>query len=305
MTMRALMVFLDGVGLGGTDPAVNPFARAHLPVLGQLLGGRLPFGDNGRIETERALLVPVDATLGVPGLPQSATGQATLLTGVNAAQVLGRHDGPWANGEVRSIVADNLFSHIRSQGGHAAFANAYPDRYLGRVARGKGRCSTISLAAQVAGVPLRGPEHLREGQAISALLTNRGWRERLGYHNLPTITPYEAGHRLYRIAQEHDFTLFEYWYTDICGHRGDLDQATTVLEELDEFLGGILESFDEQRDLLILASDHGNLEDLSTSKHTRNPVPVLLVGAGREGIAERLTTLSDVAPALLGMSQHS
>jgi hypothetical protein len=33
----------------------------------------------------------LDASLCVPGLPQSATGQAALLTGLNAPELMGRH----------------------------------------------------------------------------------------------------------------------------------------------------------------------------------------------------------------------
>ena len=38
---RAILVFLDGVGIGARDPAYNPFAAAHLPRLEALLGRSL------------------------------------------------------------------------------------------------------------------------------------------------------------------------------------------------------------------------------------------------------------------------
>ncbi|NCP88132.1 MAG: hypothetical protein CO094_05055 [Anaerolineae bacterium CG_4_9_14_3_um_filter_57_17] len=36
--------------------------------------------------------------------------------------------------------------------------------------------------------------------------------------------------------------------------------------------------WDVRRDLFLLTSDRGNLEDLSTRRHTANPAPLLLVG---------------------------
>src|SRR5687768_10398323 len=57
---RAILVFLDGVGIGADDPAYNPFAAAHLPRLEALLGGRKlvagSFDADGRIVAERAVL---------------------------------------------------------------------------------------------------------------------------------------------------------------------------------------------------------------------------------------------------------
>jgi 2,3-bisphosphoglycerate-independent phosphoglycerate mutase len=55
----------------------------------------------------------------------------------------------------------------------------------------------------------------------------------------------------------------------------------------------------------LLTSDHGNLEDLSTRRHTANPVPALLIGAPayRNAFATLLKgrdqDLTIVAPAIL------
>ena len=38
--MTVFFLFLDGVGLGADDPAVNPLARAKMPNLQTLLAGR-------------------------------------------------------------------------------------------------------------------------------------------------------------------------------------------------------------------------------------------------------------------------
>ena len=79
--------FLDGVGLGGPDATANPFAAARLPNLTGLLGADWFLAERGPIIAPRASLIPTDATLGLPGRPQSATGQATILTALSLIHI--------------------------------------------------------------------------------------------------------------------------------------------------------------------------------------------------------------------------
>ena len=81
--MRILFIFLDGVGLGADDPETNPLASVEMPNLQKLLGGNKLLAATAPFVGERATLLALDASLGVNGLPQSATGQAVLLTGIN------------------------------------------------------------------------------------------------------------------------------------------------------------------------------------------------------------------------------
>jgi 2,3-bisphosphoglycerate-independent phosphoglycerate mutase len=295
-----LLIFLDGVGLGQSDPASNPLVRARMPIVSDLLGGPLILHD-GALQTARATLIPTDANLGVDGLPQSATGQTTILTGVNAAQEMGRHWGPHPNEQLRTIIArDSIFKKLSGVGGLGAFANAYPERYFADVARGKRGLSATGLAARAGGLRLRDHDDLRAGDAVSAFFDNRGWRDTLGYADIPEITPRQAGQNLAAIARRHDFTLFEHYYTDICGHHQDWPQAIQTLETLDEFLGGVLDGFSDDM-LLIVTSDHGNIEDLSVRGHTANPVPTLLVGKRRASLSHRIANLADLTPAILDL----
>ncbi len=112
---RILFLFLDGVGLGAADPATNPFARAQMPHLYSLLGGRQLVIDSVSTApaSSRATLLALDACLGVPGLPQSATGQAALLTGINVPAELGHHYGPKPDPEVAAFLKNgSVFSQI-------------------------------------------------------------------------------------------------------------------------------------------------------------------------------------------------
>jgi 2,3-bisphosphoglycerate-independent phosphoglycerate mutase len=289
---RVLFLFLDGVGLGPDDPNTNPLAAAYLPALASLVGGRpvLPTGQDG----PDSALRPLDARLGVPGLPQSGTGQVALLTGRNAAAFLGAHHGPYPPLALRPWLAGgSLWTGLLQAGRSVAFANAFPDRYLERARRGTARMGAIARAAWSAGVPLRGPDDLRAGAAASAFLTNEAWRTHLGYRDLPRLDEAAAGANVARLARRHDFTLFEYYASDIAGHRATLPEACAVLEAFDRFLGGVLTEWPAE-DVLLLASDHGNVEDLTSRRHTLNPA----LGLWR-GPPVNLASLLDVAPAVL------
>ncbi|MBI2844908.1 MAG: hypothetical protein HYX86_00005, partial [Chloroflexi bacterium] len=104
--LHILLIFLDGVGIGPADPEVNPFLSASMPNFRSLLSGEIPTLGNGHLQSAGAILVPLDANLGVAGLPQSATGQTTLLTGINAPAELGSHYGPYPNHKLREILAE-------------------------------------------------------------------------------------------------------------------------------------------------------------------------------------------------------
>jgi hypothetical protein len=297
---RVVVVFLDGVGLGEDDPRVNPLAAAELPLLTGVLGGRRLVAGNGRIDASGATMIPTDAGLGMPGRPQSATGQTALLTGRNAPKILGGHYGPRPNVPLRAMLeGPTLFTRLLAEGRSVAFANAYPQGYFDAVARGKRLHGAIPHAVQAAGVPLRTAEDLLAGQALSVDLTNEAWREGLGYPDMPLWTPADAGGVLARLSAGHDLVFFDNWATDVAGHRGDLDASVRVLEEIDAFLGGLLAAVDLERNLLAIISDHGNIEDLRVRGHTENLVPTVLIGAGHRRAAGAISDLTHVMGVLV------
>jgi 2,3-bisphosphoglycerate-independent phosphoglycerate mutase len=293
---HALLLFVDGVGMGEPDPEVNPFLAARLPHLRGLLGGRLPvLGSEAGDAGGGAWLAAADACLGVEGRPQSGTGQTALLTGHNAAALVGRHFGPWVPVALRDLLArENLLSRALAGGRRVGFANAYPAGFLD--ARARRRPAAPPLAAQAAGVLDRHAAALREGRAVASSLTNDAWRAHLD-PGVPAVSAAAAGVVLARVARESDLTLFAHYDTDLAGHRQDMAAAVEALERLDAFLGGLLGALGGDT-LLVVASDHGNLEDVTTG-HTRNPVPVVAAGPGAATIGARVAAITDVAPALL------
>ena len=297
--MRVLFLFLDGIGLGENNPETNPFSRADMPNLQRLLDGRSLLRDSAPFHGEFASLVAVDPSVGVSGLPQSATGQAMLMTGKNIPAELGYHYGPKPNPAVAAYLKDGtLFSDFVEAGKKAVLLNAYPPRYFDGVNSGKRLYSSIPLSVTSAGIPLFKHEDLFEGRAMSADFTGEGWRTMLGFIDAPVMEPDQAGRTLGRLAKEYDFSLFEYWASDYAGHGQEMDTAVRLMETFDGVLGGLVEAWDDG--LILVTSDHGNMEDLSTRKHTAADVPALVIGdrAGRDEFTRNLNDLIDIAPAI-------
>jgi len=294
---RLLFVFLDGVGLGGGDPLVNPLAAAPLPNLRDLAGGPLHRDPDGalprRISPERAC-VPLDANLGVAGRPQSGTGQTSLLSGTNAAARFGRHFGPWVPTPLRADFArDNLLSRAAAAGRRACYANAVPRQ--GPAAGGRRRPAAPPFAARAAGVRIRGADDLAAGRAVASQITNTLW-QRYSDRKIPGAAPGAAGRRLAELAGRAEVTLFAHFDTDHAGHRRDLAPAVSVLERVDAFLGHLHEALPADT-LLLVTSDHGNVEDVRVG-HTRNPVPLVAAGPGAGALAARVGSIRELIPAL-------
>jgi 2,3-bisphosphoglycerate-independent phosphoglycerate mutase len=295
---RALLLFLDGVGIGSNDPRINPLAAARLPTLDRLLEGRGPLLGEAVSTTAPARFAAVDARLGVEGLPQSGTGQTSLLAGVNAARLIGRHFGPWVHTGLRDRLArDNLLSRTRRAGRLAAFANAYPSVFLERAAaRLLRRPAAPPFAASAAGVLTRDEADLRAGRAVASEIEHTAWRERLD-PTLPLITAAAAGAVLAKITTTADMTLFAHYATDTIGHTRDLAAGIAAIERVDAFLGGLVGKMPADL-LLVIASDHGNIEDV-TAAHTLNRVPLIAVGRGAGDLVAGIQSIAEVAPRLL------
>ena len=124
--MRVALLFIDGVGVGRKDPAVNPLAgRAHLlSQFGDAPGTALPEG--GRC-------IPVDTTFGVEGRPQSASNQTAILTGDPAPALIQRHVLGYPNAAPAGAPGGALAREAAGGGrASATFANSYAAPYLDR-----------------------------------------------------------------------------------------------------------------------------------------------------------------------------
>lgn len=223
-----------------------------------------------------------------------------MFSGINCAEVAGRHYGPYPHSTSKPVLEQHsVFARLKAAGvplDQLAFANAYPQRFFVHAWKRK-RWTVTTYACRTAGVRLRTAEDLRAGDAVPAGITGEIWREKLD-PTMPVVTEERAAQRLARIAEAHTFTLFEYYYTDKVGHAQDSEQARAVLESLDRFVLALQHALDPAHTLLLVSSDHGNIEDLGTKSHTRHPVPLVARGRGAEAFAP-CESLLDVTPTLV------
>ncbi|MGQ9559085.1 MAG: hypothetical protein ACUVWA_01105 [Candidatus Oleimicrobiaceae bacterium] len=292
--MRVLMIFIDGLGVGRYDPIRNPCAHATLSFF------------NNFVDRERTAPVPfagkalaLDATLGLPGLPQSATGQTALLTGVNAAALLGRHLNGFPNSKLREVIAKHsLLKAVRERGLRAAFLNAFRPPFFDydpfQIVR---YLSVTTVCNLYAGLPFFNLDDLRARRCIYQDFTNEALRRR--GHEVPLFTPQEAGAILGTQAAAYDFCLYEYFQTDRAGHAQDMELAVRLLQNLEEFVAAALARINMEQTLVVLTSDHGNIEDLSVKGHTRNPAMTLVWGCNTSTFISGLSSILEVAPRIL------
>jgi 2,3-bisphosphoglycerate-independent phosphoglycerate mutase len=303
-SLHFLFLFLDGVGIGGEDPAVNPFFSAELKNFKKIFGG-IPSRKNSFIKNGSSFIQPSDALLGIEGFPQSGTGQVTLFTGVNAAQLIGMHFGPYPHSQTRPLLEEkNIFKVLKNLRADVHFANAFPRQFFEYVESGQRRLSATTLSCMMSGVPICTADSLRNAEGISADITAERWHSDLGYPDIKPTKAFDTGKTLRGIAERHDFTMFEFFLTDKAGHAQDKLMAERVLETFDEFLGGIVDSGLQNLTILI-SSDHGNVEDLSMKTHTLNPSLTAVAGEHASFFSGKLKSIVDVTPAIVELFKQS
>ena len=286
---NVLLFFIDGLGIG-TRGSHNPFdglSDAEPLAIFQNEEPQISF--NG-------VLVETDARLGIEGRPQSASGQTTILTGVNAPAAIGHHKQGFPNRALLDIIREHsIFLQLqRARIEPITFANTYTKRFFENRPRW---ISATTAAVEAAGLRFNTVEDLNAGRAVYQDFTNAMLIER-GEEVAPR-TPEQAGDVLASITKIHRFTLYEYFITDKVGHAQNFERARAVVQNLALMIRDLLERLDLSQTTVILTSDHGNLEDLSTRGHTLNPVPTIVWGAHRQQIANRISSLIDITPAIV------
>jgi 2,3-bisphosphoglycerate-independent phosphoglycerate mutase len=287
--MSVLLFFIDGLGIGSRGPQ-NPLDDLDDAEPLAIFRDEIPKTPLGGI------VIPTDACLGVEGRPQSASGQTTILTGVNVPATLGYHKQGFPNSAMLEILRDHsIFLQLTRAGIEPiTFANTYTQRFFAERPRW---VSATTAAVEAAGLNFRTVTDLRAGSAVyqdftNAMLIGRG-------EEVNPRTPDEAANVLARIVSENRFTLYEYFITDKVGHAQDMPAARMVLRNLARLIRELLAGIDLRHTSVILTSDHGNIEDLSSRNHTLNPVPTIVWGANKKRIANRIKSLADITPAIV------
>ncbi|MDX1959427.1 MAG: metalloenzyme [Leptospiraceae bacterium] len=296
-----IYIFLDGIGFGENDPEKNPFAKYaksfFLPLAGKELTTENPF--------HKGNYLVADASMGVTGLPQSATGQTALWTGFNAPQILGRHVSGYPSFTLKKIINEfSMLKILEQNGKKVSFLNCYSENYIEHLKNNPKHASASSLVQLASSTPFKTFQDLKENKGIYMDITHEVLNEyaekfQLQDEELLRIRdPFEVGKLLTSIAGEYDLVLYEYFLTDKVGHAMDWNWAKKVIGTVERFLEGVISAIDPNKTQLILSSDHGNLEDLSTKVHTKNPVPVYLYGKHTEIFTPKIKALCDIVPAI-------
>lgn len=294
---KLFLFFIDGVGIGEPNPEHNPLIQLGDTFLGpaHFHSGSVP------LHTSTVWLLPIDATLGVAGRPQSATGQTSFMTGINAAEQLGYHLQAFPNEQLLPLISShNLLKVLMQNGVRATSANLYSHKFFSdRRKRRKNMFPVSTLSIESAGIPFRYYRDYRMRRAIFADITNQMLKER-GFHIKP-IAPKRAASHVLNIFKRHDLVFFEYFLTDTYGHARKAAALRHCVANINAFLRALWEQSKQQIDMLII-SDHGNAEDMQVGDHTLNPVPFFLISSRAEKLASKIPapqSLLDIKPFIL------
>ncbi len=287
---NVLLIFIDGLGIGDKNNHLNPFVK---------IKNTEPLNHFQNCESDvifQGKLVPTNPRLGIDGRPQSASGQTTILTGINAPKLLGFHKQGFPNQILRDVINENsVFLQLKQRNIEPnVFVNAYTPQFFEQTPRWK---SATTCAVEAAGMMFRRLPDLLGGKALFHDFTNQILIER-GF-DAPIFSAEKAGEILAEFTKEYRFTLYEHFITDKIGHAQDFEQSRIHLPLLAEFIRETLKRVDLENTTVILTSDHGNIEDLSVRTHTLNDVPTIVWGRKKDEISRRIKDLTDITPAIL------
>lgn len=302
-----IFIFFDGIGIGRRDKS-NPFLASGAEYL--------PLYEDGPTLPDGTPIKAIDACLGVDGMPMSATGQTTLFTGVNMPRLLNAHRDSYPDHTMRRVIREyNLMTRLRKYCRKTRFLNAYPfmahfftpenvrlntegEFYFSPAFPLRFRNSlsvTTCMMVSNCMTPYNEKDIIRE-RAIFHDFTNEAvLREHTG---LPVFSPEKAAEIIYKTSRDYDFLLYEYFRTDMYGHGFERNECVTLIQQLNRLLSRLVYLLDQEKDNLIITSDHGNLEDTETQLHTENPVPLITWGKNGDELRERIDNLADVTPAI-------
>ncbi len=290
--MKVVFLFIDGLGIGKQDKETNPCCfdeTGIFQIFQNSLPNFLPFD---------GISLELDATMGISGLPQSATGQTALLTGINSSQLLGRHLSGFPNKTLReALLKQSLLLKLKKKKKKPAFLNAFRPLFFELEENEILRLSATTIANHAANLPFFTLEDVIQKRAIYQDFTNYDLIER-GFE-IPVYTPEEAAEIVAGATNQYDFILYEYFKSDKAGHNQDMPLAIEEIQKLGRFVFYFLNRIDLTETTVILTSDHGNLEDLSTKSHTRNPAMTIIWGVNKNQIAGKLKSITDVTPTIV------
>ncbi len=286
-----ILFFIDGLGIGERS-AANPLANI------ENIEPLAVFENEYENKIHDGIVIPTDASLGIEGRPQSASGQTTILTGINAPKLLGKHKQGFPNEKLREIIGQHsIFLQMKNRNIEPnIFLNTYTPKFFETTPRWKSATTCAVEAAQMRFCKL--PDMLGK-KSLFHDFTNRHLIE-LGY-DVPVFSPTDAAEILAAAAEKYRFVLYEHFITDKIGHKQDFVWARKHLPKLAKFINETLGLLNFKQTSFILTSDHGNIEDLSIRTHTLNKVPTIFWGRRNREVSKQVKDLSDITPAILNL----
>lgn len=205
MKNSVVLFFIDGLGIGKKEEANPLFAiKENLAPLAVFQGERQKIFLDG-------IMIPTDACLGVEGRPQSASGQTTIYTGVNAPKYIGHHKQGFPNEKLKEIISEkSIFLQLKQKGIKPnIFANTYTPQFFKRTPRWK---STTTCAVEAADMRLCKLPDLIGRKSLYHDFTNKYLIEN-GF-DVPLFTARDAAKILADLSRRNRFTLYEHFITE-------------------------------------------------------------------------------------------
>ncbi len=142
------------------------------------------------------------------------------------------------------------------------------------------------------------------------------------YDEVPAMSSKEVTDRAVKEIKsgKFDLTILNLANPDMVGHTGTLKAGIKAVEAADECVGRLVEATLAREGVMIVTSDHGNVEEMInvatgdiSKAHSTNPVPLCLVGKQFEGqlapsgevpggdlsLVQPIGLLADIAPTVL------
>jgi predicted AlkP superfamily pyrophosphatase or phosphodiesterase len=288
---KLIIIFIDGVGIGKLDPAYNPCCFSETGIFNSR-GSDLPGG---------GVLYPLDAQLGIPGFPQSATGHTTIYTGINAPALIEKHLFGFPNARLKLELRErSLFVILSRMGIKCKFINAFRPLFFTtpELFKNKNMSATTEMN-KYAGLPFSDFSQIKNHKALYHEYTNENLIS-LGF-DLPIFSARQAAEILISESRSYDVILYEFFMTDFAGHRQDMKQAIKQIHSIEILIMDVIRNNKFFDTTVLVVSDHGNIEDLRKKSHTNNPAYSAIWWAKQIKERKAPTSLKDINPLVLSL----
>lgn len=109
-------------------------------------------------------------------------------------------------------------------------------------------------------------------------------------------------------SQKYDLIVFNFANADMVGHTGNIKQAITACQIVDQCLSQLHQVILESGGILLITADHGNAEEMIDpitgnidTEHNANPAPFIAVGKNLPNVQLPQGILADMAPTALAL----